>query len=78
MKNGELLQRASGQFDVFVTADQNLQYQQNLSKLPIAVVVLVARSNRMESLRPLVPSLLSVIEKIEPRTLIRIGEKVYE
>lgn len=38
MKNGELLRRAAGRFDVFVTADQNLQYQQNLSQLPISVV----------------------------------------
>jgi hypothetical protein len=73
MKNGELLRRAAGQFDVFVTADQNLQYQQNLSKLPISVVVLVARSNRMDTLRPLMPRLLSVIETLEPRKLVRIG-----
>lgn len=72
MKNGELLRRAAEQFDVFVTADQNLQYQQNLSKLPISVVVLVARSNRMDTLRPLIPRLLSAIGSLEPRTLVRI------
>ena len=50
LKNGELLRHAADLFDVFVTADQNLQFQQNLSKLPIAVLVLVAPSNRMEAL----------------------------
>ena len=47
VKNGELLMRAAAEFDVFITADQNLRYQQNLSALPIAVAVLVAKSNRI-------------------------------
>jgi len=46
LKNGELLRLASGAFDVFVTADQNLEHQQNIASLPLAVVVLVARTNR--------------------------------
>ena len=69
LKNGELLRRAADQFDVFVTADQNLQYQQNLQNLPIAVAVLVARSNRIQSLNPWVPELLSALVALEPRTL---------
>ena len=52
LKNGELLRRAVDEFDVFVTADQNLQYQQNIKALPIAVAVLVSKSNRIQSLRP--------------------------
>ena len=72
LKNGELLRRAAGEFDVFLTADQNLQYQQNMKTLPIAVAVLVAKSNRVESLKPLVPSLMSALGSIRPRTLIRI------
>ncbi|MGH8707994.1 MAG: hypothetical protein ACREVD_08050 [Burkholderiales bacterium] len=59
LKNGELISRSVGQFDAFLTADQNLQYQQNLKTLPIAVVVLVARTNRIRDLRPLVPELLA-------------------
>ena len=73
LKNGELLRRASSQFDVFVTADQNLQYQQNLQMLPIAVAVLVAKSNRIQSLKPLVPQLLAALASLEPRTLFRVG-----
>lgn len=73
LKNGELLRHAADQFDVFLTADQNLQYQQNLQRLPIAVAVLVARSNRIQSLEPLVPQLLSALASLEPRTLFRVG-----
>lgn len=73
LKNGELLRRAAEQFDVFLTADQNLQYQQNLQALPIAVAVLIAKSNRLLSLKPLIPDLLSVLASIEPRTLVRVG-----
>ena len=54
-RNGELLQLAAGEFDAFLTADQNLGHQLNLSALPIAVGVLVASTNRIESLRPLMP-----------------------
>ena len=70
---GELLRRAVEEFDVFLTADQNLQYQQNIKVLPVAVAVLVAKSNRIESLRPLVPELLSALISLEPRTLLRVG-----
>lgn len=53
--NGELLKLAAGRFDVLLTADQNLQVQQNLAGLPMSVVVLAAPTNRIEDLRPLVP-----------------------
>lgn len=70
--NGELLELAKDDFDVFLTADQGLVYQQNLSGAKIAVVVLAAKTNRLEDLRPLVPSLLALlptIKKGEIRTL---------
>jgi predicted nuclease of predicted toxin-antitoxin system len=67
--NGELLTLASHRFDVFVTVDRNLSFQQNLEQLPIAVVVLQAKSNRLDDLRPLVPHLLSAIESAKRGTL---------
>jgi len=73
VKNGDLLARSVAQFDAFITADQNLQYQQNLSTLPVAIVVLVARSNRIQELRPLIPELLLSLSALRPRTLVRIG-----
>ena len=73
IKNGDLLARSVTLFDVFVTADQNLQYQQNLSTLPVAIVVLVAKSNRIQELQPLIPELLASLSALKPRTLVRIG-----
>jgi hypothetical protein len=58
LENGELLRRAAERFDVLVTGDQNIEYQQNPTSLPLPVVILVAASNRIEALRPLIPELL--------------------
>ena len=71
-KNGVLLRLAASEFDVLVTADQ-IEFQQNLETLPLAVVVLVAESNRLESLEPLVPQILDALKLLEPKTLIRVG-----
>jgi len=73
MRNGPLLRLASQEFNVFVTADQNLGFQQNLADLPIAVIVLAAATNRLESLRPLLPDLLTVLPAAKPGQLLRIG-----
>ena len=73
LANGELLRRAAADFDVVLTADQNIEFQQNLNTLPVAVVVLAAPSNRLESLEPLTPEVLRVLQSIQPRTLVRVG-----
>jgi len=72
LKNGELLACAAAQFDVVLTADRNLEYQQNLNTLPVAVVVLMAMSNRIEQLRQLLPRLLQVLSSLPPCTLVRV------
>jgi hypothetical protein len=74
IKNGELLALVAGQFDVFVTVDRNLAFQQNIPALQIAVLVLRAKSNRLADLKPLVPELLSAIEAAKPGVLTFIGE----
>ena len=74
VKNGELLVLASESFDVFVTVDRNLSFQQNLANLPIAVVVLRAKSNRLADLIPLVPGLLEALTSIEPNSLAIVGD----
>ncbi len=66
IKNGELLTLASEHFDVFVTVDRNLSFQQNLGSLLIAVVVLQAKTNRLADLKALVPSLLTAIKSAQP------------
>jgi predicted nuclease of predicted toxin-antitoxin system len=72
LSNGELLRIASGDFEVLVTGDQNLQFQQNPASLPIAVIVLVAFNNRLETLRPLMPRVLEKLKTIAPGQLIRV------
>lgn len=55
--NGELLALAAQQFDVFITTDQNLSFQQNLAKFNIAVMVLCAPTKRLVDMKPLVPEI---------------------
>jgi hypothetical protein len=61
IRNGELLGLAAKEFDVFVTVDRNLSFQQNLPAFAIAVIVLRARTNRLSDLQLLVPDLLACI-----------------
>jgi predicted nuclease of predicted toxin-antitoxin system len=71
--NGKLLSLIRGQFDAFITVDSNLAYQQNLSTLPVAVVVLRAPSNKIEDLRPLLPRLLATLAVLKPGELRVVG-----
>ena len=73
LKNGALLQTASEEFHVLLTGDQNLEFQQNPATLPISVIILVAVNNRIETLRPLVPRVLEVLQSIRPGQLVRVG-----
>lgn len=73
LSNGALLRQAAATFVALLTADQNIEFQQNLKTLPMAVVVLVADSNRLESLEPLVPEILQALETLQPKVLIRAG-----
>ena len=72
MKNGELLRIAENEFDVWVTADQNIEYQQNLSRFNIAVVVLVAPNNRLETLLPIILKLRKALLSIRPHQVVYI------
>jgi hypothetical protein len=72
-KNGELLGLADPQFDVLLTLDKNLPYQQNLDTKQIAVLIVRARSNRIQDLLPVIPECLAIIETIKPRQVVRVG-----
>ena len=61
VQDGELLRLAAQEFDVFITVDQNLPLQQNLTFLDLAVLVLQARSNRLSDLQSLDPNILKTI-----------------
>jgi len=67
--NGELLALAAADFDVFLTSDRNLSYQQNVSAFDLAVIVFVARSNSMDDLQPLVPKVLETLATAQAGTV---------
>lgn len=60
-RNGELLRLAEGEFDAFLTVDRNLEHQQNLAAFNLAIVVLVAGTNRLADLKPLMRRVLEVL-----------------
>ncbi len=70
-KNGQLLRLAAAAFDVFVTVDGNLVAQQG--RIPLGVLVLKARTNRLADLRPLIPEILLALESLEPGTVVTVG-----
>jgi Domain of unknown function (DUF5615) len=74
IKNGKLLALAATKFDVFLTADRNVEFQQNLSALPIAILIVLAKSNRMEDMRPLVPAILTELNHLPPKALRKVGD----
>ena len=75
LKNGELLKEAAtAGFEVFLTSDQNIAFQQNLKKTDLFVVVLVALTNKLEDLLPLVPSVLVALKGSGRGRLVRIGD----
>jgi len=64
---------AAAEFEAFITVDRNLPYQQNVATLPITVIVLVARSNELQALLPLVPRVEEALATLQPRSLVQIG-----
>lgn len=75
LKNGELLRTASREFDVLLTADKNLEYQQNIPKFNIGVVVLASVDTRLPSLRALLPDIRTAVATVEPGTVVRVPHR---
>jgi hypothetical protein len=74
VENGELLRRAAGAgFDAVITNDRGLEHEQNLSTLPVAVVVLLSKANTIESIRPLYAELAAALAKLQPRQFIKLS-----
>jgi hypothetical protein len=71
--NGKLLAKAAAEFDVFVTVDKNLSFQQHLPKFQIAVILRHCRSNRLVDLIELVPELLSAIPMVKTGLVTHVG-----
>ena len=73
IKNGELLELAEKEFDLFITVDRKISRQQDLTKFKIPVLLIRARTNRLEDIRPLVPELLKTLDRVTTGTLTTVG-----
>ena len=73
IKNGKLLALAKDHFDVLLTADKGMEYQQNQDALPVGIVVVRAKTNRMQDLALAVPSILAALNDMPLRTLRRVA-----
>jgi hypothetical protein len=74
IKNGALLRLAETEFDLFVTADKNLSYQQPLASFQLGIVVLRARTTKLEDLLPLVPATLEALASVKAGQVRYIGQ----
>jgi hypothetical protein len=70
--NGRLLSLAAEHFDIFITGDRNLSFQQNIPDLRIAVVVLAAPSTRLKDTLPLMPKVLALLPQLKPGTVTKV------
>jgi hypothetical protein len=75
LKNGKLIAAAAGKFDVRVTVDQNLRFQQNLENLEIAVLVLRARRSTYPMLKPLIPEALELLDRVKVGEVVTVSSK---
>jgi len=72
LQNGDLLQRAEREFDVFLTVDRNLSVQQDVNRYTIAVLVLVANTNQLRDLEPLASQVLEVCPYLLPGQVAKV------
>jgi predicted nuclease of predicted toxin-antitoxin system len=74
VENGDLLARAAKEgFEAIVTKDNGMPYEQNYMALPCALIVLRARSNALDDIKPLVSQILASLQSLTPRSIVRIG-----
>ncbi len=74
IENGELLRLAAKDgFDAVITNDRGLEYQQNLESLPLAVIVLLAKANTIEAIRPLCGELLAILKSLRPCEFVKVS-----
>ena len=72
-KNGELLSLAEGRWDVLLTSDRRIKYQQNMAGRNVAIVVLLAKSNRLRDLLPLMPACNQALLAVSPGEIVEVG-----
>jgi predicted nuclease of predicted toxin-antitoxin system len=72
-KNGELLALAEGRWDVLLTSDRNIKYQQNMTARTVSILIVRAKSNRMKDLLPLMPACAGARLSIQPGRVVEVG-----
>jgi len=72
-KNGELLSIAEGRWDVLLTSDRNIKYQQNMTGRNVSILILCTKSNRMKDLSPLMPACAQALLSIQPGQVVEVG-----
>jgi len=72
-QNGELLSLAERTFDVLITIDRNIRYQQNIAGREIAILIIRVASNDLDDIRPQVPHALAALETIQIGQIVEIG-----
>jgi hypothetical protein len=74
IENGELLRLAAGSgFDAVIPNDRGLEYEQNLDVLPVAVIVIPAKANTVEAIRPLCGELLAALSRLRPCEFVKLS-----
>ena len=73
LRNGVLLWAAvDAGFEVFITNDASIEFQQNVKRIGIGVIAIVGFRNRIEDLRPVIPRILAVLTTIQPGEVVTI------
>jgi len=72
--NGRLLALAAANgFQVMISKDAGIEYEQNLTELPIAVLLVRAPTNALQHIQPVIPALLDALSSVKPRSVVRVG-----
>jgi hypothetical protein len=72
LKNGKLLACAEAEFEIFLTADRNLSFQQNITKFRIGIIVLAAPNTQLSETLPLMPKVLAALPNVRPGEVVLI------
>ena len=72
MRNGELLRRASKVFDALITMDRGIEHQQNLRKYTIGVILISAKSNRLQNIQPAMPRVNQLLKTLKSGQVIPV------
>ena len=71
-RNGELLRQAAATFDALITMDKGIEHQQNLRKYTIGIILISAKSNRLQDIQPAMRRVNQALRTLEPGQIIHV------